>query len=174
MKSLIDHLANYATYHRDTRNIATHFAGIPMIVLAVAVLLSRPALLINGIALSPAVLVSLIAIGYYAALDLRYGMVMGVLFAGMLWLAHWLAWQSIAYWLSAGIGLFVIGWILQFRGHHYEGRKPAFVDDLMGLAIGPLFVLAEAGFLLGLRKEVRAAIEERAGPTRTGKAAAEG
>ncbi|MGE4073190.1 MAG: DUF962 domain-containing protein [Lysobacterales bacterium] len=170
MKSLIDQLANYASYHRDTRNIATHFAGIPMIVLAVAVLLSRPALLINGIALSPAVLVSLIAIGYYAALDLRYGMVMGVLFAMMLWLAHWLAWQSIAMWLSAGIGLFVVGWILQFLGHHYEGRKPAFVDDLMGLAIGPLFVLAEAGFLLGLRNEVRAAIEERVGPTRTGKA----
>lgn len=168
MKTLIDQLSNYAAYHRDTRNIATHFVGIPMIVLAVTVLLSRPALIINGIALSPALLVSLIAIGYYAALDLRYGMTMGVLFAAMLWLAKWLAWTSVGVWLASGIGLFVLGWALQFLGHHYEGRKPAFVDDLMGLAIGPLFVLAEAGFLLGLRPDVRTAIEERSGPTRNG------
>ena len=31
MKSLVDRLASYAEYHRDKRNIATHFVGIPMI-----------------------------------------------------------------------------------------------------------------------------------------------
>jgi uncharacterized membrane protein YGL010W len=35
----------------------------------------------------------------------------------------------------------------------------------MGLVIGPLFVAAEAAFLLGLRKEVEQAIVQRAGPT---------
>ncbi len=43
MKTLVDHLSQYASYHRDSRNIVTHFVGIPLIVLAVAVLLSRPA-----------------------------------------------------------------------------------------------------------------------------------
>ena len=33
MKTLIDHLSNYAAYHRDTRNVVTHFIGIPMICL---------------------------------------------------------------------------------------------------------------------------------------------
>ncbi|MNT74574.1 hypothetical protein D3C72_2134020 [compost metagenome] len=61
--------------------------------------------------------------------------------------------------------MFVVGWVIQFVGHHYEGRKPAFVDDVTGLIIGPLFVVAELGFLLGLRKEVEHAVEERAGPT---------
>lgn len=42
MKSLVDHLSQYAAYHRDKRNIVTHFVGIPLIVIAVAVLLSRP------------------------------------------------------------------------------------------------------------------------------------
>ncbi len=28
--------------------------------------------------------------------------------------------------------MFVIGWAIQFVGHHYEGRKPAFVDDVTG------------------------------------------
>ena len=42
MKSLESHLTTYARYHRDRRNIATHFVGIPMIVLGVTSLLSRP------------------------------------------------------------------------------------------------------------------------------------
>ena len=58
----------------------------------------------------------------------------------------------------------------QFIGHYYEGRKPAFVDDITGLIIGPLFVVTEAGFLLGLRPELEAQIEQRAGPTRSGPA----
>lgn len=36
----------------------------------------------------------------------------------------------------------------------------------MGLVIGPLFVVAELGFALGLRKEVQAAVEQRSGPVR--------
>ena len=41
MKNLVDHLSQYAAYHRDPRNIASHFIGIPLIFVAVAVLLSR-------------------------------------------------------------------------------------------------------------------------------------
>ena len=40
MKSLVDHLSQYAAYHRDPHNIATHFVGIPLIVIAVAMLRS--------------------------------------------------------------------------------------------------------------------------------------
>ncbi|MNP78694.1 hypothetical protein D3C76_1763700 [compost metagenome] len=61
--------------------------------------------------------------------------------------------------------MLLVGWVIQFVGHYYEGRKPAFVDDLTGLIIGPLFVVAEMAFLLGLRKEVERAVEERAGRT---------
>ena len=53
---------------------------------------------------------------------------------------------------------------MQFIGHYYEGRKPAFVDDLVGLIVGPYFVMAEWGFLLGLRKEVEAEIVRLSGP----------
>ncbi len=35
----------------------------------------------------------------------------------------------------------------------------------MGLVVGPLFVVAELGFLLGLRADVQQAVEHRAGPT---------
>ncbi|MDH4560160.1 Mpo1-like protein [Pseudomonas sp. BN411] len=165
MKTLIDQLGQYAEYHRDRRNIATHFVGIPLIVVAVAVLLSRPGTEAFGLWLSPTALVSLVSALYYFRLDLRYGLVMAVLLTVSLWIGAALAVQDTATWLGAGLGLFVVGWIIQFVGHYYEGRKPAFVDDLTGLIIGPLFVVAELGFLLGLRKEVEHAVEERAGPT---------
>ena len=166
MKNLVDHLAQYAAYHRDKRNILSHFIGIPLIVLAVAVLLSRPGLVLGGFWLSPAVLVALLACVFYLRLDLRFGLLMSLQLALCVWCGQWLAQGTTLVWLAAGIGLFVIGWIIQFVGQYYEGRKPAFVDDIMGLAIGPLFVVAEAAFLLGLRPELRAAVEERAGPTR--------
>jgi uncharacterized membrane protein YGL010W len=79
----------------------------------------------------------------------------------------WLAQQPTWTWLASGIGLFVVGWVFQFVGHvAYEHRKPAFIDDVIGLLIGPLFVLAEALFAFGWRPALRAAIEAKAGPTR--------
>ncbi|PPE66950.1 DUF962 domain-containing protein [Caldimonas caldifontis] len=167
MKTLVDQLAQYGAYHRDRRNILTHFVGIPMIVVAVTVLLARPTVTLGGLAVSPAPLVAALTTLYYLRLDLRYGVVMGVLLALSVAFAHGAAAGATATWLATGVGLFVVGWILQFIGHYFEGRKPAFVDDLMGLIIGPLFVVAEAGFTLGLRPEVQAAIEARCGPVRS-------
>lgn len=165
MRTLTDQLAQYAAYHRDKRNIATHFVGIPMIVVAVAVLLSRPSFAALGLTLTPAILVAVPMIIYYLVLDRRYGLAMLALNALILWAAFAVAQQSTAVWLASGLGLFVVGWVLQFIGHYWEGRKPAFVDDVIGLVIGPLFVVAEASFVFGLRDELRREIERRAGPT---------
>lgn len=170
MKTLTDHLAQYAAYHRDRRNIATHFVGIPMIVLAVVVLLARPSFDLAGWPVSAATVAAIVATLYYLRLDLRLGAVMGVLLLACLWLAQATAGLSTGAWAAVGVGLFVVGWIIQFVGHIFEGRKPAFVDDISGLIIGPLFVVTEAGFLLGLRPELEAQIEQRAGPTRSGPA----
>ena len=41
MTSLADRLASYAEYHRDKRNIATHFVGIPMILVGTQSALSK-------------------------------------------------------------------------------------------------------------------------------------
>ncbi|MCW8156286.1 DUF962 domain-containing protein [Stutzerimonas stutzeri] len=174
MKTLTDHLAQYAAYHRDPRNLLTHFVGIPLIVLAVAVLLSRPGMDVAGIWLSPAALVSLAAALFYLRLDLRYGLLMSVVLLLCIWLGARLASATTAVWLGVGLGLFVLGWVIQFVGHYFEGRKPAFVDDLTGLIIGPLFVAAELGFMLGLREPLRLAIEARVGPVRLRESAAHG
>jgi uncharacterized membrane protein YGL010W len=167
MKTLEDQLAQYAAYHRDSRNVITHMVGIPLIVVAVATLLSRPALGIAPLVLSPAVLAGMIAAIFYLRLDARFGIAMTLLLALSIWAGQVLAAQSTVLWLACGLGMFIVGWVVQFVGHYYEGRKPAFMDDLMGLAIGPLFIVAELGFLLGLRRDVRRAMEERVGGARS-------
>ncbi|CAJ0819140.1 MULTISPECIES: DUF962 domain-containing protein [Ralstonia] len=164
MRSLSDHLSNYAAYHQDGRNIATHFVGIPAIVLAVAILLSRPvfAALPGGVAVTPALFLLAAVTVFYLRLDAAFGAVMFVLIGLCVWIGQQVAGHSVAAWLSAGIGLFVIGWIIQFVGHYYEGRKPAFVDDLVGLVVGPLFLVAETAFAMGLRAPLRDEVASRA------------
>ncbi|SDS34156.1 Uncharacterized membrane protein YGL010W [Pseudomonas asplenii] len=166
MKNLVEHLSQYAEYHRDPRNIASHFIGIPLIVIAVATLLSRPGWPVAGLWLTPAVLLTVASAWFYLRLEVALGVLMTVLLGLSVWLGQIIAAQSTMVWLSTGIGLFVVGWIIQFVGHYYEGRKPAFVDDLSGLIVGPLFVVAELAFLLGLRKALKQAIEARTGVVR--------
>lgn len=166
MKTLIDQIANYADYHRSARNIATHLVGIPLIVLAVFVLLSRPTWMIGTIVLSPALLVAVASIIYYLRLDIGMGLIMGVLYVIGLVFGNAMADLDDTTWLILGVGGFVVGWVFQFVGHYFEGRKPAFFDDVRGLAIGPLFVVTEVLFKLGAYPELKQQVEERSGPVR--------
>jgi uncharacterized membrane protein YGL010W len=163
MKRLEDQLSMYAMYHRDIRNIWTHFIGIPMIVLAVVILLSRPQIELNEWMVTPArVLVLLVAI-YYIFLNVKLGIAMSALLSLSVFAGEQVAALSTVEWLTWGISLFVAGWMIQFIGHYWEGKKPAFFDDIRGLLIGPLFVVVEALFLMGFLKTLQSTITLRAG-----------
>ncbi len=164
--SLVRELAKYAGYHRDKRNILTHFFGVPLIVFGVQVLLGRAGFEIGGVFVSAMWLVTALACIYYLRLELAMGAVMTISLLLMGWAAQGLSFTAPYAWLIWGVGLFVVGWVIQFVGHYYEGKKPAFVDDLIGLAIGPLFVVAELLFLCGLRRDLEAQIVAIAGETR--------
>lgn len=169
MKNLEQHLSEYAKYHRDQRNIYTHYVGIPLIVFSVFCLLSKPAFLVSApifgdMTISPALFVWAIGNAFYIKLDVKLGIVMTLITGAMVYFAQPIAQYDVGVWLAVSLGIFVGGWILQFIGHHFEGKKPAFVDDIMGLAIGPLFVLAELSFELGLRSAFKDEIERRSGP----------
>ena len=41
------------------------------------------------------------------------------------------------------LGLFIIGWILQFIGHYYEGKPPEFFKDWRFLLVGLRWWLAK-------------------------------
>ena len=161
MRTLTEQLSLYARYHRDPRNIQTHFAGIPLIVISVFGMLSFP---VFGTAISAAVLLFVLSNLYYLVLDLKFGVLM-LGFSGLCYaLSQQLVLWAGAQWLWASVAVFVIGWVLQFIGHYFEGKKPAFVDDLMGLLIGPLFIVAEWAFMAGFAKPLQQQIEADAGP----------
>lgn len=163
MKPFIEHMSTYAKYHRDPRNILTHLVGVPIIVFSVILLLSRPTFEVMGVSLSPVFIAYILSMVFYFKLNILFGLIMALLMGVSLFAARYIANISTLVWLTTGIGLFVVGWGIQFVGHHYEGKKPAFVDDLVGLLIGPLFVTAEILFALGLCSQLKADIEARAG-----------
>jgi uncharacterized membrane protein YGL010W len=155
MRRVEQHLAKYAAYHQDRRNVVTHFFGIPLIVLGVAVLLSRAILPLGPIYVSVAGLVVAVVSVYYLLLDFRLGLALSVFLWGALAVGQLAAQQSTLFWMLLGVGSFVVGWGLQVLGHVWEGRKPAFLDDIRSLLIGPLFVAAECAFALGLMQALR-------------------
>ncbi len=98
---------------------------------------------------------SLVAIAIAAAFYLRLswrlasGMLafMAACHAGLLALefnAPWPVWQIC-------LVLFVAAWIGQFIGHHVEGKKPSFFQDLVFLLIGPAWLLSKVYRKVGLR-----------------------
>ncbi len=162
----IDLLKQYAEYHRDRRNIVTHFVGVPMIVFAIGVLLAGVSFTLGGLAVTPAwMLFGLVALWYLTRGQLALGAATTLGMGLLVLLAHRVGGGAVGPWLAWSVGFFVFGWIIQFIGHYYEGRKPAFADDSVGLLVGPMFVVMEMLAPIGLFKDLMQAIERHAGPT---------
>jgi uncharacterized membrane protein YGL010W len=49
--------------------------------------------------------------------------------------------------LLGGAALFGVGWVFQFIGHAYEGKKPSFVDDRRSLVVGVIWWAEKMGWL---------------------------
>jgi len=166
MRNATDLMVQYAAYHRDRRNIITHFVGIPLIVFSIGVLLAHPSFVVDGVKLTPAWLGWAAAIAWYVTRgNFTVGATVSAATGVLILLAHSVAAGSTASWLAWGIVTFVLGWVAQLLGHFYEGRKPAFVDDFVGLLVGPMFITAEVLFSFGLCRPLLEEIERRAGPT---------
>ena len=73
MKTVDEYLTEYAAYHRDRRNVAIHSVGIPLIVLALVILASRPALHAGALVVSPAVVLLAVLAIFYLILDRALG-----------------------------------------------------------------------------------------------------
>ena len=147
-------LASYAAVHRDARNKATHFIGIPIIVFAILLILTLWPAHIFGREISMAAVVAIVAVLGWMTLDLGVGLVMAALM-----LMAWYAAEALMVALGtsstvvAFAVLFIGGWVLQFLGHHYEGKRPALLDNIFQAFIGPMFLVAETMVVMGLRRD---------------------
>ena len=166
LRPAVELLTQYAEYHRDRRNILTHVVGVPMIVFALGVLLAGVSFRLGGLALTPAWLAfAALASWYLTRGHLGIGAATTLAVGALMLLAHRVSGGALSAWLAWSLGFFVVGWTLQFLGHYYEGRKPAFADDLIGLLVGPMFVVLEMLAPAGFFKDLIAEIEGRVGPT---------
>ena len=149
-------LATYASYHRDARNRATHFIGIPAIVFSILL----PLALVRADGISGAVVLAVAALAGWIALDRMIGLAMAVMLLPMLVVAEWIARTcgTSTVWILFAV-FFVGGWAFQLVGHAWEGRRPALADNLFQAFIGPMFLMAEVFIALGLKQDLKAAID---------------
>jgi uncharacterized membrane protein YGL010W len=135
-------LQHYGLSHTHPVNEVIHFVAIPAIMLS-----------LNGLlfALHPALVLVLIAgsLVYYARLSWPFTLCMLLLSSLMLAVVDAMSVAGIL--VPASVGIFVVAWIFQFIGHHLEGKKPSFFEDLQYLLVGPLFVLSKAFERLNVR-----------------------
>jgi len=154
-------LASYAAVHRSGRNKATHFVGIPIIVFSLLLILALWRIHPAGREVSMALLVAIVAVLGWMALDFGIGLIMAALMV-----PTWYAAEALASALGpsstvvAFLVLFVGGWALQFLGHHYEGKRPALLDNIFQGFIGPMFLVAETLVASGYRADLAAFMGE--------------
>jgi len=161
-------LVHYARLHRDPRNITVHLVGVPLVLFAVAFLLSRAAVQFGSVHTT----LAWAAFGAWGLWALsrglwRLGLATMLLTAALVWAAHGLAAlaQPASLALGVGLGLLALGWALQALGHCYEGRWPAVAGDLGGLLVAPMFVALELLAMAGWCRPLMARVEQAAGPT---------
>jgi uncharacterized membrane protein YGL010W len=148
-------LGIYASVHRDARNKATHFIGIPVIVFSVLLAATQCQFDIDDRRTSAAAVLAVAAVLGWMVLDLGIGVAMAAIMLVMWYAAEALAgalgptsvWTGFA-------ALFLFGWALQFLGHHFEGKRPALLDNLFQAFVGPMFLVAEVMVMNGYRRDL--------------------
>src|SRR5688572_22235152 len=155
-------MAFYAAYHQDARNKATHFVGVPIIMLSLFIPLAWLSIDIGGLTITAAMVLVAVVLAYYFVLDLPLGIAMLVINALLIWAGDRIAALGTAQGWAWFAVLFIGGWILQLVGHAFEGRKPALADNLFQIFVAPIFLAAEVFFALGYKPGLHAAVQERA------------
>ncbi|WP_445947069.1 Mpo1 family 2-hydroxy fatty acid dioxygenase, partial [Shewanella sp.] len=106
--------------------------------------------------ISAAMVLTLVVLAYYMALHMRLALGLVLFILPVLYTSELVVHSEHPFIIA--ISLFVIGWVIQFVGHKYEKAKPAFMDDLNQLLIGPFFLMAEVYFMMGWERELEEAI----------------
>jgi uncharacterized membrane protein YGL010W len=132
-------LDRYGEFHRNRANKAIHWVCVPLILWSVLGALWT----VSPVVAYVAVAVTMV---FYLWLSLRLALGMLAVMALMLWSLTMLGSQL----LIVSVAVFVVAWIGQFIGHILEGRKPAFLEDVRSLLIGPAWLLADLYRRLGI------------------------
>ena len=143
-------LEAYGESHQNAVNKAIHWVCVPLIMLSLIALLAElplPGILLplfpEGVSAYAhwGALLLLGALLYYLSLSLSLSLGMLGLSCALLLFAEGLSALPLPRWQSA-LGIFIAAWVGQFIGHHIEGKKPSFLEDIQFLLIGPLWLMS--------------------------------
>jgi len=149
MRTQQQFLSAYAKSHRNPLNQLIHYVCVPIIAFStLALLWTVPIGRWLGFEQPLADWVNPVTLGYapvglfYLRLSLRSFLSMALWFAASVVLIMALLHSIGTQWLIACAAvLWISAWALQFYGHQIEGAKPSFIEDLVFLLIGPLFLM---------------------------------
>lgn len=153
MRTQRQFLDEYRRTHSNPTNALVHTICVPIILFAsIGMLWTLPIGLWLGLTdptatwVNGATITALLALAFYASLSARAALYMAATFAvcaaaviGLQGAGMPVLWLCAALWIAA--------WLGQFYGHHVEGAKPAFLDDVVFLLIGPLFIMDKYSLL---------------------------
>jgi len=162
MKTIEDQMSFYAAYHQDARNKATHFIGVPAIMLSLFIPLAWIRFDAGGVTLTAAMLFAAVVLIYYFLLDVPLALAMLAVTGILVFVGEKIAALGAVQGWSWFAVLFAGGWILQLVGHVFEGRKPALADNLFQIFVAPIFLAAEAFFALGYKPQLQEKVQKRA------------
>lgn len=159
MKTVVEQMVSYSSYHRDPRNKATHFIGVPLVTFSILIPMGWFRFAPLDIPLSIAMLFVLGVSLYYLKLDRLLAIVQLPFTASLLYLADHVALLPFAESMQIFGVSFVTGWIFQLIGHVFEGRRPALLDNFLQVFNAPLFLTLELLFALGIRRDMHLQVE---------------
>lgn len=128
MRTLNDWLVAYAESHQNPTNKLIHKVCVPVIFFTVVALLWKISFFLL-----------VIVAGGVTAFYYFLGQKVAILGGGIIIACLVLQLIIGSGWFSLLI-LFGLAWAGQFYGHKIEGHQPGFIDNLMFLLIGPLWV----------------------------------
>jgi uncharacterized membrane protein YGL010W len=79
-----------------------------------------------------------VALGFYSSMGIMVLVPMMIIVAPMVYGNFLLSTSPLFF--KINLGIFIISWIFQFVGHKIEGKKPSFIEDLLFLLVGPVWV----------------------------------
>ncbi len=159
MKNVVELMVSYSSYHRDPRNKATHFIGVPLVTFSILIPMGWFRFAPLDVPLSIAMLFVLGVTLYYLKLDSLLAIVQLPFTATLLYAADRAALLPFTQSLQVFGASFVVGWIFQLMGHVFEGRRPALLDNFLQVFNAPLFLTLELLFVLGMRKDMHLKVE---------------
>ena len=132
MRAVDTLFTRYGEFHRNPANKAIHWICVPLIVWSLLGMLWSVSPILACVAVAA-------SMAFYTWLSLPLALGMLAVITLMIYPLTLLGPRT----LVVSITVFVAAWIGQFIGHILEGRKPAFVEDVRQLLVGPAWLLGD-------------------------------